>query len=314
MLRMPKKVVAEKKVRVLYGSNTGNSEDMALDLNVRLGLVGYDSSCTPLDAFVGEKDPAGLAEALADAPVIIITPTYNGYPPDNAVIFKKMLTNDLAEAVKADPKVAETMKKVDFCVFGTGNTGWATTYQGLPTFIDLQLQALGANAICQRGAANFAVDPEGDFESWVPQCLEALGKGLSSFAESSPVHVCPIEIEYVQESESKDATDFEAHPPRGVDACFLGKIEENRELQSSSSERLTRHIKFAVPEGKEYVTGDHLHVLPVNRKEIVDAYLNRFGLDGEKVIIIKAKADQSPIAKSMPLNAPVSVRTLFRDF
>ena len=40
--------------------------------------------------------------------------------------------------------------------------------------------------------------------------------------------------------------------------AVYASILENRELQSSSSERSTRHIEISLPEGATYKEGDHL--------------------------------------------------------
>jgi len=44
--------------------------------------------------------------------------------------------------------------------------------------------------------------------------------------------------------------------------AFRTKIRTNKELQSSSSGRSTRHIEFELPEGYTYTAGDHLAVYP----------------------------------------------------
>ena len=50
--------------------------------------------------------------------------------------------------------------------------------------------------------------------------------------------------------------------------AVYASILENRELQSSSSERSTRHIEISLPEGATYKEGDHLGVLPINSEKM----------------------------------------------
>jgi cytochrome P450/NADPH-cytochrome P450 reductase len=60
-------------------------------------------------------------------------------------------------------------------------------------------------------------------------------------------------------------------------------VLENRELQSASSSRSTRHVQLALPAGEagHYSAGDHLEVMGNNDKALVEAALKLLGLTGE---------------------------------
>lgn len=89
--------------------------------------------------------------------------------------------------------------------------------------------------------------------------------------------------------------------------AVYASILENRELQSSSSDRSTRHIEVSLPEGATYKEGDHLGVLPVNSEKNINRILKRFGLNGKDQVILSASGRS---INHIPLDSPVSLLDL----
>ncbi len=94
---------------------------------------------------------------------------------------------------------------------------------------------------------------------------------------------------------------LEGSSARTYEAVYAS-ILENRELQSSSSERSTRHIEISLPEGATYKEGDHLEVLPINSEKNVNRILKRFGLNGKDQVILSASGRS---VNHIPLDSPV---------
>jgi cytochrome P450/NADPH-cytochrome P450 reductase len=88
---------------ILYGSNAGTCKSMAEDLET---FAGSRFSVT-----VQTMDRA-TEHMPQDGPVVIITPSYEGKPPDNAKKFVSWLESSSNE---------ELLKGVRFSVFGIGN-------------------------------------------------------------------------------------------------------------------------------------------------------------------------------------------------
>jgi len=90
--------------------------------------------------------------------VVIVSASYEGQPPDNAVHFVYSLEFSIGKRDLVRPKCA---------VFGCGNIDWAGTYQRIPTLINNALFDRGAERVAPRGIANAAQgDIFSDFDSW----------------------------------------------------------------------------------------------------------------------------------------------------
>ena len=122
-----------KPMTILYGSNAGTCEGLSQALAGAAGSRGFAATVKSLD------DAAG--NFPTDQPVVIITASYEGNPPDNAGAFVEWLKNlDHSKLTKAR-----------FAVFGCGHHDWVTTFQKIPKLIDEELAAKGASRIAARG-------------------------------------------------------------------------------------------------------------------------------------------------------------------
>ena len=93
----------KKPMSIFYGSNTGTCEALAQSLAKSAAGRGFGAKVETLDAAVGK-----LAKGQ---PVVIVTASYEGEPPDNAAHFVQWLT-------KVD---GANFKGVQYAVFGCGH-------------------------------------------------------------------------------------------------------------------------------------------------------------------------------------------------
>jgi cytochrome P450 / NADPH-cytochrome P450 reductase len=111
----------EKPILILFGSNTGTCEDFARLLSDKAAEVGYKSQIATLDQAVAQNMFTGDG-----GPVLVVTSTYNGTPPDNAQTFARRLESYASTG---------SLTGIKFAVFGLGNSNWVSTYQKFPTEI-----------------------------------------------------------------------------------------------------------------------------------------------------------------------------------
>jgi cytochrome P450/NADPH-cytochrome P450 reductase len=122
-----------KPLTVLYGSNSGTCEGLAQTLAGAAGNHGYQATVKPLDAAVDQLP--------ADHPVVIITASYEGQPPDNAGQFVAWLKTVEESKVKGSK----------FAVFGCGHHDWVATFHKIPKLIDAALAEKGGDRITAMG-------------------------------------------------------------------------------------------------------------------------------------------------------------------
>jgi cytochrome P450/NADPH-cytochrome P450 reductase len=268
---------------VLYGSNLSTTEDFARDLARSADLNGFDVTLAELDAYAGKLPRSGA--------VLIACASYNGAPPDNAVKFVDWLENAADGAAEG----------VSFAVFGCGHSDWSATFQATPRLIDDALERLGGKRIMARAEGDARDDIDEKFDAWAgevwPAVSSALGLDLdlSGAAQAAPLY----HVERL--------SDAEANPVAHQTGARPVTIQENRELQSASSNRSTRHIEVSLPEGMTYRTGDHLSVVPINSEELVARVLKRFGFSADAQIRIQSTSEDH---SQLPVDIPVSVHRL----
>jgi cytochrome P450/NADPH-cytochrome P450 reductase len=278
---------------VLYGSNLGTAEGVAQEIADGATARGFATTIAPLDEHVGDLPTEGA--------VIIISSSYNGLPPDNAVAFCRWL--------QSGQLAPDALKHVRYAVFGCGDRNWAATFQAVPTLIDEQLAAHGAQRIYARGEGDAADDFDGQFRAWAEPLWGGLAHAFN--LESGMAEIAPQTSMYEVELVTNQAS----NPFVAAYGAQSMTVLANRELQTTEgpncSDRSTRHIELALPEGMRYQTGDHLGVLPRNNADMVRRVLARFRLDGEAQVIIR----RNGAGKShLPLNQPVALTDLLSNY
>ncbi|MGC2316137.1 MAG: cytochrome P450, partial [Bradyrhizobium sp.] len=277
---------------VLYGSNLGTAEELAIRVADLAEVNGFATRLAPLDDFAGKLPEQGG--------VLIFCASYNGAPPDNATQFVKWLGSDL-------PK--DAFAKVRYAVFGCGNSDWLATYQSIPRFIDEKLAAHGARNAYMRGEGDARDDLDGQFEDW--------------FAKAAPQAVKEFGVDSSFSRSADDEPLYKIEPvaPTAVNAVVaLGgvapmKILVNSELQSktgaNASDRSTRHIEVQLPSNIPYRVGDHLSVVPRNDPALVDSVARRFGfLPADQIRLQVAEGRRA----QLPVGDAVSVGRLLSEF
>ena len=246
-------------IRILFGTETGNSEECAHEMGDALEEAGHSVTVTDM----GEFQPSDLAkEALA----LIITSTYgNGDPPYNAEALLKWL---------GQPDVS--ISGVSFAVCGLGDLTYPRFAQAGKDF-DRLMEERGGRRILPRQDCDVV------YEEPVEQFTLAVQEWLTSHADTL---VAP-DVQSGQGVEDQDTTSqtMVAKPPgtRGhpVQAILTGR----RRLNASGSEKETMHYEFSWP-GVEvsFSPGDSFAVVPENNPVEVQTILDGLSLNGSSSV------------------------------
>ncbi|WP_010585129.1 bifunctional cytochrome P450/NADPH--P450 reductase [Schlesneria paludicola] len=276
---------AKTPMQVLFGSNSGSCESFAQRIATEAHRHGYRATTAPLDSAVDHLSK--------DGPVIIVTATYEGQPPDNARQFVGWL----------DSLPPGACDGVHFAVFGCGNRDWTRTYQAIPKRIDSGLTAAGASRLVDRGEADAREGLFSAFDAWSATLWNTIGLAKNTDPNPSTTHPA-LEIEFV--SATRD-------PLLRVNHLETGFVVENRELVNLSSPigRSKRHLEITLPTGMKYRSGDYLAVLPTNPPENVDRVLRRFGLSYDAQIMIHRS---DAVQTFLPTDQPVMIGELISSY
>ena len=221
-----------RKITILYGSQTGSAESVAIDA----GAIAKTYGLTPSVKSMDEVDSSALAgfEYL-----LIVTSTYGeGEMPDNA----QMLWDSVcAEGMPS-------LGSVKYSVLALGDTSYDLFCQAGIDW-DNKLAELGATRIYDR--VNCDVDYEEPAQAWISSVIPLIAGG-SGVSNAEAVVGGSNKPEYHRKNP------------------FPAKLLVNRLLTDASSSKETRHYEISiVGSGLSYEAGDALCVVPTNCPTLV---------------------------------------------
>jgi sulfite reductase alpha subunit-like flavoprotein len=147
-------------VRILYGSQTGNSESIAKILNEEI-INKTSISCT-YDTLNNAKN---LSFKNVKYLIVICSTTGNGDMPDNSITwwrqFKQRTTNK------------HTFEGINFLVLALGNSNY-TKFCYCGKTIDKRLAELSGNRIMELTCVDDATDMEESVEIWINKVIDIM--------------------------------------------------------------------------------------------------------------------------------------------
>lgn len=274
-----------KKITILYGSNSGTCESLAQ--RVASDAPNHGFSAETVDCMDAAK-----GTLPKDQPVVVITASYEGQPPDNAGHFVSWVEN-----IKDD----KTLNGVEYAVFGCGHHDWAQTFHRIPKLVDEKLAQGGAQQLVKIGLSDAAdSDIFTDFETWEDEVLWPALKKQYNIGESS----------------SKDAAQAAAvkaviTSPRanGLRQDVSEALVMETRLLTADGEPPKKHIELKLPSDITYTAGDYLAVLPFNPKDNVRRVMRHFQLPWDAYITVETDAKLV-----VPTNEPISAYELLSAY
>ncbi len=277
---------------VLYGSNLGTAEAIAGQLADAGEANGFAATVAPLDDYVGRLPSTGC--------VLIVSASYNGAAPDNAVKFCDWLNKGIHGA--------DSLKGVRYAIFGCGNRDWAATFQTIPRMLDAKLAEHGAERITASGEGDARDDFDGQFQSWLTPLYGKIAANLGiEIGKADAARENQYALEVISPREVSPFVD-------SLGASTM-TVQVNRELHtktgSTPSTRSTRHIEFELPAGTAYRAGDHLGVIGRNSAVLVRRAAERFGLAPEARVQLRSHSTRKGV---LPVDQPIQLSRLLGDY
>ena len=253
-----------RSILILYGSQSGNSEELAEQ-------AGKACSAQGLNPSVKAMDEIQITDLSSQKRVLVCCSTWgDGEQPDNA--------EDLWEA--ANSGAISSLKGLNFSVLALGDTSYDLFCESGKEW-DAWFEKMGANRVHQR--VDCDVDFEGPAAEWTAAVIplmvaieddpDAMDEDSSS---TSATEVTAVSSEIPTKTEKSQ---WNAKNP------YSTKITQNYVLNGEGSGKETRHIVFELGDsGLNYKAGDALGVVPRCPPEVVAEILSMTALTGEEIV------------------------------
>lgn len=270
------------RITILYGSNSGTclslAQKLASAVTLKLGMI----------ATVSELD-SGVDNLSSSQPVVIITASYEGQPPDNAARFVAWL----------EGSKAKDLSGVKYAVFGCGHRDWKDTFHRIPKLVDRLINERGGSRISELATSDVSQGAVlDDFQTWQQQLLEKLKREyLGSGASIASQDLTDL----AQISKDTRATQLSS-------GLSVGKVKDVQILTGPNQPE-KRHMEIELPPGSTYECGDYLAVLPMNSENLVRRVMAHWELPWDAVITFKSR-----VFGNVPVDEPVSIFELLKGY
>lgn len=267
---------------ILFGSNQGTCQALAQKLASEASTYGYSPQVMDMDACAGRLP--------TQHPTIIVTASYEGEPPDNALQFVQWV-----KTLQPDE-----LKGVRYAVYGCGDRNWHATYHRIPRLVDETMRTHGAESLVEIGLCDVqAGNPMADFEDWLDRSLTSKLKDLSGQAGDGTQQLGDVDAAI--STGDRVAT---LHQDLQV-----GTVKDVKVLTAKGELPEKRHMEITLPEGQMYECGDYLAILPQNPEANVRRIMAHFKLPLDAIITLKSK-----LFSPLPLDTPLGVADLLRNY
>lgn len=248
-----------EKLTVLYGSQTGNGEEIAQQLADQAKASGFAARVISL----ADYKPSHLKrESLV---TFVVSTHGEGDPPDDAEIFHEFLLS----------KKAPKLGGLKYSVLALGDSSYVNFCQTGREF-DTRLAELGAERF--RPLVECDLDFDESVSVWSGAIVGELPELLGSVAGAMPAPVLRA-----VEGPSAPVTS-----PYGKANPFPAEILVNQKITGGRSSKDVRHVELTLEgSGLSYEPGDSLAVVIANPPQLVDELIRELDLNADSIVAVK---------------------------
>lgn len=245
----------KQEATILYGSQTGNAQQVAGKLKTALESQGVEVVLSAMSDFKTNN-------LKKQKNIFIITSTHGeGDPPDNAISFHSFLYG----------KRAPKLEDVSFSVLSLGDSSYEFFCKTGLDF-DEQLEKLGGKRIVPR--VDCDLDYDDQVSQWIGQVVEAMAQNTPS-----------KQLEYQNIPVAVAAGEKSAYDKNNP---FYAEVLESINLNGRGSNKKTQHLELSLEgSGLTYEPGDSVGILPENDANLVTALQLSLGFEGSEVVTVK---------------------------
>ena len=243
---------------ILYGSQTGNAEDVAEQLAERANADGLTANAVDMLDY----KPRDLKK---ESNVVVLVSTHGeGDPPDNAEELHAFIHG----------KKAPKLEGMNFSVLAFGDTSYEQFCQTGKDF-DAQLEKLGGTRVVDR--VDLDVDFDDTVESWIDDVIakfkDATGAGQAH------ANVTPLPGAAAQPAATESASSYSRKNP------FPAEVLTNVVMNGQGSDKEVHHIELDTEDsGLTWEPGDSLGIIPANDPEVVAELIGALGVEADEMV------------------------------
>lgn len=265
-----------KEVTILFGSQTGNAQNIAKNAGKTLEGQGFQVTVSSMSDF----KPNSLKKVKN---LLIVVSTHGeGDPPDNAISFHEFIHG------KRAPKLDD----LRYSVLSLGDSSYEFFCQTGKDF-DKRLEELGGKRLYDR------VDCDLDFDEPAAEWLNGV---LSSLNQSTGENAQPQAT--AQAAPQAGESVYSRSNP------FKAEVLENINLNGKGSNKETRHLEISLEgSGLTYQPGDSLGIYPENDPELVDALLKELKWNPDENVIVNKQGETRSLYEALRTYFEVTVLT-----
>lgn len=265
-----------KEVTILFGSQTGNAQNIAKNAGKTLEGQGFQVTVSSMSDF----KPNSLKKVKN---LLIVVSTHGeGDPPDNAISFHEFIHG------KRAPKLDD----LRYSVLSLGDSSYEFFCQTGKDF-DKRLEELGGKRLYDR------VDCDLDFDEpaaeWLNGVLSSLNQSTGENAQPQPT---------AQAAPQAGESVYSRSNP------FKAEVLENINLNGKGSNKETRHLEISLEgSGLSYQPGDSLGIYPENDPELVDALLKELKWNPDENVTVNKQGETRSLYEALRTYFEVTVLT-----
>lgn len=242
-----------QEITVLYGTQTGNAQELAETFTQQLTEKGLTVDAVAMNEFK-PRDIKKLTHVL-----IIVSTHGEGDPPDNAIAFYNFLKG----------KRAPQLEQLQYSVLALGDSSYEQ-FCLTGKEIDERLAELGAKRVADR------IDCDLDFDEPAEKWFNSVATALEETAETASTATSNVSASNKVTSLYSRTNPFEA------------EVLENINLNGRGSNKETRHVELLIEDANlKFDPGDSIGVYAENDQHLVDALIKALQWDENQEITIK---------------------------
>jgi sulfite reductase (NADPH) flavoprotein alpha-component len=248
---------ASEPLTILYGSQTGNAEDIAESLRERAEAAGL--TATAYDML--DYKPKDLKK---ETNLIVCVSTHGeGDPPDNAEELHAFIFG----------KKAPKLDGLKFSVLAFGDTSYEHFCQTGKDF-DAQLEKLGGKRLTDR--VDLDVDFDEAAEAWIETVVDKYADELGGGDQPHPT------VTAMPSAGGAAAPAVETYSRKNP---YQAEVLENIVLNGRGSDKEVHHIEMDTEDsGLVWEPGDSLGIIPENDPGVVEELIAALGLSPEEQV------------------------------